>query len=298
MHTKYATLLPSLSLLVAAGMARADAVPTTNTVKAKNVIEAPAKGALDAPTPALLAADKIERLQSLAKDVDKVSDKNHLEALVSEYNTLSAQELDFFNQQRMHYKLAELNNAYNDPQSIISEYQHELDVRILQLVTDLRIDVNLLSNARHGKPSNSITGPQLDAILDELMRGNYSELTAIADIRFQGETSTLSCPAMSFPETARKREGRGRSYYEYARVTKTGQSDCDWRFSYVGYYSYIDPENLDSWLLLRSFGNRTGMKRGSVYIGSQITNVTHIIFGANRVWFWCGGPDGVYVDMN
>lgn len=210
-------------------------------------------------------------------------DDETLKTAVEQYRSLSPAELDAFNILRMRRQI---------------EAQPETDARQLAMVTDLRLDVNRIALQRYGKGSNAISPAELDRILEELMDGPYAALKAAGAGPAEEAIEPQACTNMSFPSTATNLEGSGPYEYEYASVTLTGQTDCDWRFSYVGTYTHIDPENLDSELLVWSFDDHTGMAHYGQYIGSTFYNMTRVIFGSNRVWFWCGGPGGVYVTMN
>jgi len=224
-----------------------------------------------------------------------------LEKMHGAYVSLSARELDAFNLLRMRRQIEELEAAYQ-PQDSETAARYEAEVADARRLARARVEVNRLAQERHGKGSNAITAEQLDAILDEVLSNTSAASSAQGSSPFSLSTasdiSVQACTVMSFNQNASKREGSGPGWYEYAHVTKTGQSDCDWRFSYIGTYSHIDPEDLNSELLVRAFGNHTAMAHYQAYLGSSLTPMTRIIFGANRVWFFCGGPSDVNVTMN
>jgi hypothetical protein len=240
----------------------------------------------------------ISELLELGEGV--VDDEASMAEVTSAYASLSAHELDAFNLLRMQRHLGKLE-ATMQASSSPEQPQYEAELEDTRRLARARVEVNRLAVERHGKGSNAITPAQLDVILDEVLTGELGpDLTQGPSLLEQSPASDITiqaCTETSFPSSASKREGNGPTDTSYWRVTKTGQDDCDWRFNFVGNYTRFDPENLDTELLMASFGT-VPRANYQAYLGSTLTDHTRLLLGANRVWFWCGGPNGVNLTMN
>jgi hypothetical protein len=224
------------------------------------------------------------------KDTD---DESFIKAAIAEYRALAAKELDQYNQIRGEYELEKLDAAFRTADSEISREAYDLDKRNIELVTNMRLQVGRLALDRYGRSSNALSSEELADIGEKLMSGSYAALNemhpqhggAVVD-----DPSLLACVTRVFPSNASKTDGAGVDDSSWGSVTKLGQSDCDWQFNYSGVRTRIDPDNADSTLLVSYYGNHTARHSSS-------STGTRIIFGNWGVWFFCGSPNGVNVEM-
>jgi hypothetical protein len=199
-----------------------------------------------------------------------------LEAAVEGLRSLSADEVDAFNEARERLDLEALraNRGGQEPGDVA---QRERDLRA---VTAYRKQLNRKSMALYQKPYTQIDGDQFDRLL------SLTREDGIAT-----KIDKASCDEGQYRLTAEAsgptwRTGTGWATYYENRVN--GQTDCDLVYAFRGTFNRILAITPADATLMAVLGGRTAMRQ---------TGYSDIVVGTNKVWVIYGHPSLVSLRM-
>ena len=121
-----------------------------------------------------------------------------------------------------------------------------------------------------------------------------NELFTRLESEAAGDVGIAACPVVSYPHLAYKTSTSGvKSYYDYYEMTAQGSSDCDYEYRFDGYYTVVSAHNIDSHMLLDSFGGRVLRRLQTFHDGTD----TMLLLGRWRVLMHCLHPNNVRIRM-